>query len=277
MNVLLLYASPNKTTQGVTRELSKLFMQNGQKVVELNIGAGENRNMERIDDGQFAGVDLIGIGSPVYHMEILGPLQIYLERVVSQIAARNPNVHAFVYLTYAGVTTGKAFINTANLLQKHNIPLIGSFKVKAPHFWNTANFPDENAIRTIDEFYSQMEKKNFVAMDWARVHQVFSNQKLIIRILYPFIKFIGKKRRQPIIITPDLCSRCQKCSRECPVTAIEIIDKPRHIPEKCIYCYHCTTVCPKGAIGNCAEQVERIVKLNKKIAGLEEPQNQIFF
>ncbi len=53
-----------------------------------------------------------------------------------------------------------------------------------------------------------------------------------------------------VVINEDLCKGCTKCSRVCPVGAIEgTVKNPHHInQEKCIKCEACLTNCPFRAI-----------------------------
>lgn len=85
MKIVLTYISPNKTTQMISKELSKLFLSDNHEVFELNIGKGENRNFGNIDPNIFKDADLIGIGSPVYHMRTLEPISDFLEYILPKI------------------------------------------------------------------------------------------------------------------------------------------------------------------------------------------------
>ncbi|MDP2232229.1 MAG: 4Fe-4S binding protein, partial [Actinomycetota bacterium] len=46
----------------------------------------------------------------------------------------------------------------------------------------------------------------------------------------------------------EACTRCGKCSRECPTSAISPKLKFTSSPSECIVCLHCTDVCPTAAI-----------------------------
>ena len=277
MKIVIVYISPNKTTQLIARELSKLFLNDRHEVMELDIGKKENRDHKSIDLDIFRGVDIIGIGSPVYHMKTLRPLSDFLEYSLPKIKPLSRNAKAFIYLTYGGTTTGMSFINTAELFRRNDIKLIGGFKVKAPHFWHLENFPYEGSIKTVNSFYSAISKDNFARIEWPNVKKMFSYQKPIVRLIYPFIGVTVKLRGMPAIrIDTDKCIKCKKCSNECPVNAIEMNGHPVRNENRCIHCYHCTTLCPKGAVIYNVSDVKKRIEKNKRIIGLEYPENAIY-
>ena len=53
-----------------------------------------------------------------------------------------------------------------------------------------------------------------------------------------------------LVIDPDICRGCSKCSRSCHAEAITgVIKSPFVIdPEKCVKCYTCIEACPFDAI-----------------------------
>jgi formate hydrogenlyase subunit 6/NADH:ubiquinone oxidoreductase subunit I/flavodoxin len=277
MKIVLVYISPNKTTQKITEELSKLFLKDRHEVIELDIGKKENRDLTNIDLDIFKDVDLIGVGSPVYHLNTLGPLSDFLEYALPKIKLLSGNVKAFIYLTYGGTSTGKSFINTVNLLRRNDVKLIGGFKIKAPHFWHLENFPYDESLKTVNNFYSTISKNGFAGIEWIKVKKMFSYQKLLVRLIYPFMGISIRLRGMPDIgIDTSKCIKCKKCSNECPVNAIEMNDYPTRNKDKCIHCYHCTTLCPNGAvIFNVNDAIKRVEK-NKSIIGLEYPENAIY-
>ena len=95
----------------------------------------------------FRDADIIGIGSPVYHMKIVRPFSDFLDYALPRIKSLNKDAKAFLYLTYGGTTTGKSFMNMVNPLKRNNINIIGGFKVYAPHFWHTENYPTMNPLK----------------------------------------------------------------------------------------------------------------------------------
>ncbi|MCD8387787.1 MAG: EFR1 family ferrodoxin [Bacteroidales bacterium] len=67
------------------------------------------------------------------------------------------------------------------------------------------------------------------------------------RVLYPlFIRFMT---RTAPFHTTEACNSCGKCARNCPITAIEIVNgHPRWNPKTCIMCTRCYHCCPQHAV-----------------------------
>ena len=276
MKIVLVFVSPNTTTKGVSEELKKVLTFEGHEAITLNIGEKDNREFDKIDFQLFEGVDLIGIGCPVYHLTLVEPMESFLQSALPKISKINPGIKAFLYFTYSGITTGKAFDNAARLLENSHIALIGAAKIKAPHFFEVDGYPDENAKEVIRLFCSRLSEKDFRPMAWDKAHAIFRKRKAIINIIYPLAKIIGRLRKQAITISFDRCIGCRKCADQCPVNAITMNRYAIRDPQKCMYCYHCAAICPKGAIQCNVEQVYKMIRLNKKIVGTENPQNDIF-
>ncbi len=276
MKIILVYVSPNSTTKSITQEFERFFQLAGHEVTTLNIGENENRHFEKIDLGVFQGADLIGIGCPVYHLTIIEPMERFLSFVLPIISVANTEMKAFVYLTYSGITTGKALSNAAHLLQKNNISIAGATKIKAPHFFDIDGYPDEASIGTVRLFCSRLSENKFQPIDWGNAKALFQKRKTIIDLIYPFRKIMGNLRRQPIQIKTNACIRCGKCANQCPVNAIYINQYAHRDPKKCIYCYHCTMICPEDAIHCNIEKLHKTIDLNRKTVGTETPQNDIF-
>jgi NADH-quinone oxidoreductase subunit I len=71
---------------------------------------------------------------------------------------------------------------------------------------------------------------------------------------YPLIKVDvpeGYRGRQ--ILYPDKCISCGLCERDCPASAIELVEvlgkkMPKFYLDRCIFCYLCAESCPREAI-----------------------------
>ena len=276
MRMILIIVSPNTTTKRVSEEMKKVLTLEGHEVTTLNIGEKDNREFDQIGFQLFEGVDLIGIGCPIYHLTLVEPMENFLRFALPVIAKRSPGIRSFLYFTYSGITTGKAFVNVLRLLEKNHIPLAGAARIQAPHFREVQGCPDDNTKEFIRQFCSRLSEKEFRPMTWGKARTLFRNRKTIIRLIYPFAKRIGKLREQAIEISPNRCIGCGKCADECPVHAITMNRYAIRDTRKCIHCYHCTVLCPKGAIQCNVDKVYRMIRLNKKIVGTENPPNEIF-
>jgi len=62
---------------------------------------------------------------------------------------------------------------------------------------------------------------------------------------------VGFRGRQ--VFDVGLCIGCGLCARDCPATAIEMVDvdgkaRPLFHLDRCIFCYQCAESCPRNAI-----------------------------
>lgn len=274
MNILLIYISPGKTTSKISRALSNRFEADGHRVTQLNIGKPGSRTFEDVGTGIFNDIDLIGIGSPVFHLRVMHPLTEFLKQALPHA---HPRIGAFLFLTYGGISSGKAFLDLSNLVKKSNIPVIGAFKVWAPHFYNPVEYPDPEALRTVDNFYSRLKAKQLQPVDSEKTNRLFSYQTRKVKIAYYLANMIGRFRELPIHFDRQKCGGCKRCINECPSGALTFQGIPVRDTAKCVYCYHCAAICPHGAVICPTEKVADMVRTNKKLIGVENPQNAVYF
>ncbi|KNZ41599.1 EFR1 family ferrodoxin [Acetobacterium bakii] len=274
MNFKLIYISPNGSTRKTSEVLKTAIEKNGHTAELLDLGLGTNRNNYDIIFNKLKEADVVGFGSPAYHMDLLEPMQRLFEEMLL-----NPEVYhfkAFLYLNYAGITSGKAFLNTAKLFAAMDIPIIGGMKVVSPHFHHQEPFPTAISESFIQSFYYQMQSNAFASIKSERLYDMFSHQKIRVKLLYPLVHDFSKKRALTITILSEQCVSCGKCKRECPVGAISLDDTAVIDLEKCIHCYHCLTACKLKAIEAPIEKLDQMIRINKLIIGMEKPQNYIY-
>ncbi len=265
MHILLLYATTGKSTERLSRALSERFVSGGHTVTQLDI-----RNADPVCPSLFQGVDLIGIGSPVFHLRILDPMARFLR---TSLRYFGPSAKAFVFLTYGGISTGRAFLNVLNLLGRYGIGVVGGLKAVAPHFYAKTSFPDAAALDTVEAFCTMLDANAFRVMPFNEAKRLFSYQRPAVRIVYPVARLVGKLRRLPIRIDTDQCVSCGRCVRDCPVHALGTQQRPVYDARKCIGCYRCTAVCANSAVICPVEKVQDMVRVNKKLLGCEQPGN----
>ncbi len=274
MKIVIIYISPNGTTGILAKLLKDNFESNGHLVESVNLGSSECRNLTENVFEKLINADIAGFGSPVYHMDILQPMKSFIMRFAAFCKINNHQLRAFIFLNYGGITSGKAFINTAVILINCGIKIIGGLKINAPHFHHTEKFPANDSLSIIETFCSSLQTNNFAEMKLARIKKIFSPEKFIVRIIFPIVHIIGKFRKLPITVVGEKCKKCGKCVIECPVGAIEITNFLKINKDKCISCYHCVS-CPFKAIEIPIEKLEAMIKFNKKIIGTENPLNKI--
>ena len=274
MIVLLLFISPGNTTAKVSRAIAQRFEKTGHTVTLLNIGRPGKRSFAEIDPEIVRSADLIGIGGPVFHLRNLPPLEAFLSEMLPSV---NSQASAFLYVTYGGISSGKALINLSRLLGRYHVSVIGAVKLWATHFYKKMDYPDEEALAMIDGFCAGLEKKEYRPIEPHRLRSLFSYQTPKVKIAYHLAEIVGESRKLPITFDADLCKGCQRCVTECPAGALRMDGIPEHDKKKCLYCYHCAVVCPSQAVICPTEKVADMVKTNVKLLGWENPRNEVFF
>src|SRR6056297_3495434 len=223
MTIALIFVSANGTTEKVTEFLNQQFEENGHVVKSINLGRDPYRGKPEEVVKKIEQYDVIGLGSPVYHMDMLDPMRQFL-KVLKRHRVNNP-AKAFIYLTYSGITTGKAFINTVKTLNNAKIDVIGGMKIKAPHFHHKVDVLDiEKCKQFTKRFCDRLEQKHFDKIPFQRARSLFSPEKKRVNILFPLVHVVGKLRELPINIDESKCMKCGKCERECPAGAIKLND-----------------------------------------------------
>lgn len=94
MKFLLIFVSPNGTTKEVTNILEKEILRDGNSVELLNLGDKNNRDREDQIAKKISESDIVGFGSPVYHMDILKPIK---ELLLELKKCNNYGIKAFIY------------------------------------------------------------------------------------------------------------------------------------------------------------------------------------
>ncbi|HBD93987.1 MAG: hypothetical protein A2015_12235 [Spirochaetes bacterium GWF1_31_7] len=272
MEVIIIFISPNGTTGKTAQIIGELFIKDGCNVTYIEI----EKDMNSIEEirSRIKNADIIGLGSPAYHMDFLNPLKIFVkDNLSSSIKAK-----VFFFMNYAGITSGFAFLNMSKILIKKNIKIAGAVKVFAPHFYQNEIFPSDLTIETVHNFYDKIRNNNFTEMTKKELKYSFKPQKIRTRLLYPFVHFVGKKRELQITINSSQCRKCKKCIHECVVNALSFEDSElMRNNSKCIHCYHCVVCCKFDAITAPISKLESFISMNKRIIGMENPINDFYY
>ncbi len=274
MNFKLIYISPNGTTRRTSEVLRNAMEKDGHSVELLDIGSQAYRKNFPAILENCKEADIVGFGSPAYHMDMLEPIRRLFMKMMT--SSDTYCFKSFMYLNYSGITSGKAFINTAHLFETMQIPVIGAMKIAAPHFHHKEIFPTESTEVYIQRFYYEMQEKEFAPIPWKSLYKMVSPNKKRVNLLYPLAHLIGKKRELKINIRQEKCIKCGMCEKECPVGAISLHDFACIDFAKCIHCYHCVTACKGNAVEACIGKIDDLIKMNKRIIGIENPQNHMY-
>jgi len=125
-------------------------------------------------------------------------------------------------------------------------------------------------------FCDCLEQKHFDKIPFQRARSLFSPEKKRVNILFLLVHLVGKLRELPIKIDESECNKCGKCERECPAGAIQLNDTATIDFSKCLHCYHCVNACPFHAIMSPTHKIDQMIKVNKRIVGMENPSNNIY-
>ncbi len=276
MKFILVYVSPGGTTKGTSMVIKEIIEKNNHQVELIDIGIKQYRDNLKIVLEKLEEADIVGFGSPAYHMDMLEPMKKLFSEMQSNWKDNKVTFKAFYYLNYGGITIGKALELSSEKFRKMGIPIIGAMKVTAPHFYHNKRFPTAEIYKIVEEFYDKMQVKEFAPIEWQRIKKIFAVEKTRVNILFPFVHLIGKKRELPITINMNICKKCGKCSTECPVGAINMDTAVKINFSKCIHCYHCFVACRFKAVESPIEKMDSMVKINMKILGKEKYSNQIY-
>ena len=201
MKIALLYISPNKTTEIITAKLCD-ELERFCEVKKINLGNEEFHNIDDIDTSIFNDIDIIGFGSPVFHLRMLKPMDVFIKSKAKEIIEANSSISVFVYITYAGITSGKALLNSAKDLNNMGYKVLGAFKVVAPHLWSSFdNFPEKNKVQLLEKFSIELEKRIKNPPTWENLKRSLKYQSTLVKIIYPLTKITGKIKspKTPII------------------------------------------------------------------------------
>lgn len=275
MKFILIYISPNGTTKQTSLTLKHIIDKTNHEVELIDIGSSPYREDHKLIFEKLSDADIVGFGSPAYHMDMVAPMKKILNEMLSNENVYEYKFKAFLYLNYGGITSGKAFENTSQILYKMDIQIIGAIKVVAPHFHHPKRYPSQNTKKFIEGFYEKMEEKEFAPIDYTKLKSIFAPKKIRVNLIYPLVHIIGKKRELPIVINHEKCKNCKKCINECPTGAIKLDRVITRNSSKCMYCYHCVVACPFNAVESPIYKIDEMIKLNKMIIGMEKPQDEI--
>jgi len=276
MRTALIFVSPNGTTKLLTEVMAETLCDLGAVTV-FDIGRGDFRNLDSVDPDVFGKFDLLGIGSPTYHTRSFKPITRFIQTILPRVPENGTGRSAFVYITYAGIISGRALVNMAQDLHGAGYTTLAGLKITMPHFWDfSRDLPGERARSLLEELPGILRERIANPPEWNEIHESLDYQRPFARRIYPFTRVTGRINRVKIHIDAELCIKCGLCVKECPVSALTIEPHLQRDGRRCLYCYHCIARCPTKAITSDVEKMKRIVARNTRCAGMEEPSDAIY-
>lgn len=234
--------------------------------------------------------DVLCLGGPVYghHMQFN----------LLDLVARLPRVDGYwgglavPFVTYGGLTSGRALYETAQALRRRGRTVPLAMKINAFHsatraftFKINEGMPGEEARPLIEELAKrivQLEGSRTPADITSRLN--YQNAKHRWRDLLLF-----RERGLMTLIMPrvtvvqDKCVACQACVRACPVLRLELGPagpRPKASAGPCIYCGECTFACRRDAMRANLHRFEEPLRKGSQGRGMlysgESPRSAVF-
>jgi len=246
-------------------------------VTVFDLGRGVFRYLDSMDRDIFGEFDLLGLVRSAYHTRPFKPISRFIQTILPRVPENGTGRSAFVYITYAGIISGRALLNMAQDLHRAGYTTLAGLKITMPHFWDfSKNLPGEKAHSLLGELPGILRERIANPPEWNEIHESLNYQRPFARRIYPFTRITERINRVEIHIDADLCKKCSLCVKECPVSALTLEPHLQRDRRKCLYCYHCIARCPTKAITSDVEKMKRIVARNTRCAGMEEPSDAIY-
>lgn len=185
------------------------------------------------------------IGTPTYHSEPAKPLINFLKTL-------NPSrkIPAFIFTT-CGLYSENCLRILAKECLEHNIVPIHSAAYRCSATDGMLLAPFMNCWFKNEKNLRVKIKKDFsIFLDKLKSHSKVDipKSKWYTSLNYPN-KMLGKTTTFPIYLHKERCVNCGKCEKNCPQTAISMVNSfPVINKADCMNCYRCIHHCPKLAL-----------------------------
>ncbi len=261
MDILILTFSPSGSTLKISKILADKLTHNGHAVQLINFtGQREFFRKNQIRQAlanQVRPHDLLLLGAPVYEKH----LEYYVKDVIKALPTPDETWgrHAVPFVTFGGISSGKALIEATTLLQRSGRTVSSCMKIESSHIVNkrlkarvNEGMPGEEALSHIDRLVAKLEliePQHKISGDLRpqldchnfreKIFCALLNERLLHKYKYPQFKIIE-----------DRCKQCNTCVAVCPVQRIEPTDSTPQMCEQpeCIHCFACGNACPNDAI-----------------------------
>lgn len=212
----------------------------GEKIISIK-ECMQNKNF----DFECEENETIGFISPTYFW---GLPSIVVDFINSLNIKHKDDVYAYTISSY-GTTTGQSFNYLSSLLKNKGISVSSSFSIKCVDTWViifNLNNKEKNELVTLNAIN---EAKDVAHKIQQRVKGDFVKNKMPSFLSKNYHRFYDQYRLTKYFFVTDNCIGCGLCAKNCPIKAIEIINKkPTWVKTKCTLCLGCLHRCPKAAI-----------------------------
>ena len=246
-NFIIVYISPNGSTQNVAEALADRLTENGASVALADLS---NADESRTALSQLSGGDdvCLLIGSPVYRDMAVPPVMSFIGNL-----PQSPGASAVPFVTYGGACSGVALWQMAKALEAKGFRIAGAAKVTALHamMWQSEvpvgkgrpNEADLDAVRLLaDQLVSRVAGKGLPALSL----EILDYQPAEMAAEFK------AKLQKPWMVIPktvdgQACTQCGICADSCPSGAITLDPLPE-FGSACFDCFNCIRLCPEAAV-----------------------------
>jgi ferredoxin/flavodoxin len=248
MKVIIVCFSQTKNTIQITKGIAEGLSNKGAEVELVNWIKIKDKPVEDI----VANCDLLGIGTPVFFYQLPFCIRDWIMKF--PVVKERP---FFLFVTYA-VVVGTTFRDADNILRKKGWQLLdhasflgfGSYQAYLSWPRLSVQFPDP---------YEEMKAKQFGEFQVIK-YVCWDNRKrnFLERPSHPtwfwrrkkmlLAKWMVNKVHPPFVLDDTKCIGCGTCERNCPDSAITLVDKRPVFRGDCSRCYFCEKNCKQKAI-----------------------------
>ena len=250
-NLIIYYFSGTGNAFNVTKWISNIANERGIDTELINIADLNRAKLTSPPAGS-----LIGFASPTHGFNF-PPLM--LNFLLKFPRAKNNKV--FIMNTRGGLKFGKVFlpglsgitqIFSALILMIKGYKVIGMRPVDLPSNWISIHPGLKTEV--VESIYErrkhqteQFANKIFDGRcDFRALYDII--QDLLIAPISVLYYFFGRYFFAKSFIASRDCNNCNLCIKECPVSAIKLVDNRPYWAYSCESCMHCMNLCPQRAI-----------------------------
>jgi len=218
-------------------------------------------------------VSIVGIKDQSFDEDVIGfvfPTWAYKAPKICYKFLDNNNFKAkyFFVIATCGTSPGNSIGKLRKYFKKRNIHIDYENKVKMfDNFMMTFDFKKQYKILKEKNIEGQIEQiKNDINAKKTRVQKRFFLKTLFFNI--PALCFNSLKGSvdKSFYVDENKCTKCQVCTKVCPVKNIALINNKICFKHNCMLCTACINNCPSKAIHNKFEKDKNLRFRNENVS-----------